>query len=937
MKSLFLVLMMLCAVSFVHAQQHSTITLKGTVSDTTGETMPFATVMLLNAKDSSLLLFKQSNDAGAFEFSNLKNNPYILKVFFTGYIPVFKQLVPSAAPVNDLGTIKLKPITKALMEVVVKTAKATLTMKGDTMEYNAAAFKVPPGSTVEDLLRRLPGIEVDGDGNIQAQGKDVKRVYVDGKTFFGDDPKAATKNLDANTISKVQVFNDKSEQARLTGVDDGKKEKAMNLQLKDEFKKGAFGKITAAAGTEERWASRGNYNRFNKKEQFSVIGYANNINETGVNWDDYSEFKGQNTFQGRETGDFGFQGNAGRFWNISDNILNNFDGRGFTKNAGLGTNYNYDNKKTKFNTNYFYNQTRLDLDQYSERQNFLSNGTFKNTDTLGRNEFRNNHSVATRIEQMVDSANTVIVKASAQFSQSNTDETQHQLFLNQASLRNNELNISNDNKLKSYSVNGLAIYRHKFKKKGRTFAVSGNYNLNQSDATENILSLNQFFEANNPTDQIRYINRNLNNRAAQQLKSSVLFVEPLSKKFFLETFYNTAYKTNDVTRPVTNPDFQNQRIDSLSVYFENTITYNRIGSTLRYAYEGINISTGLAAQQLSLKNSYAIAKNTSWLEAPLVKTYTNLTPYIETSLELTDKFSIDFDYKYNINEPQISDLQPIPNVNNLAYKVEGNPNLTPERSHQLSTSANYWNSGNSSNFGVSLEYRHFDNRIVYNQRIQNVENIGLQTITRPINVSGGDNGEGYVWFGFPIIKSKLTFRGNANTTYDQQPSFVNDIQNDTRSLKYNLSGGLNFIPLSRLIVGLNARYSRNDIKYSISPNQNQIILNNSLTANMKWNVYKKIFFESNFSYTSYENAKFGFDQKLPIWNASLRQLLTKSNKVEIRLAIFDIFNKKVNIVQNATQNYVLRSIAPTLARYAMLSISYNVRGYEDKLKKNNWW
>jgi hypothetical protein len=170
-----------------------------------------------------------------------------------------------------LGVIKIKPISQELLEVVVRTAKAPLSIKGDTIEYNAASFKVPPGSTVEDLLRKLPGIEVDGSGNIKAQGNDVKKVTVDGKTFFGDDPKAATKNLGAETISKIQVFNRKSDQATITGVDDGSKEKTINLELKDNFKKGEFGKITGAVGTSDRGVLRGNYNRFNKKNSFQSL------------------------------------------------------------------------------------------------------------------------------------------------------------------------------------------------------------------------------------------------------------------------------------------------------------------------------------------------------------------------------------------------------------------------------------------------------------------------------------------------------------------------------------------------------------------------------------------------------------------------------------------------------------------------------------------
>ena len=235
MKKLVSLFVFFLLATFASAQNPSKITIQGIVQDTLGAELPFATVMLLNPKDSALVNFSQSSDKGAFSFKNVKNVPYLLKISYVGYLPYQQFLPPSVSEVNDLGGIKTKPITKELLEVVIKTAKAPLSIRGDTIEYNASSFKVPPGSTVEDLLRRLPGIDVDADGNIKAQGKDVKKLYVDGKTFFGDDPKAATKNLDAKIISKVQVFTEKSEQAKLTGVDDGKKDKAMNLELKEEF------------------------------------------------------------------------------------------------------------------------------------------------------------------------------------------------------------------------------------------------------------------------------------------------------------------------------------------------------------------------------------------------------------------------------------------------------------------------------------------------------------------------------------------------------------------------------------------------------------------------------------------------------------------------------------------------------------------------------
>ena len=235
-----------------HAQTPARVSVRGQVTDTTGTALPEATVMLLVPRDSSLVQYGRSDEKGNFELRNVRRGSYLLKTSYSGFLPAQKTFTTADAAATELGTVRMKPIAKELMEVVVKTARAPLNIRGDTIEYNASQFKVPVGSTVEDLLRRLPGMEVDADGNIRSQGREVKRVLVDGKRFFGDDPKAATKNLDAAAIDKVQVFDSKSEQAQLTGVDDGKKEKTVNLALKEEFKKGGFGKATAGVGTAGR-------------------------------------------------------------------------------------------------------------------------------------------------------------------------------------------------------------------------------------------------------------------------------------------------------------------------------------------------------------------------------------------------------------------------------------------------------------------------------------------------------------------------------------------------------------------------------------------------------------------------------------------------------------------------------------------------------------
>lgn len=922
--------------SSLSAQNPSRVTIKGIVTDTSGELVTYATVMLLNPSDSTLVNFTRTEVKGDFSFKNVKNTPYLLKVSYVGHLPLQQYLPASSQETNDVGTIQIKPITSALLEVVVKAAKATLSIRGDTIEYDASSFKVPPGSTVEDLLRRLPGIDVDADGNIKAQGKDVKRVYVDGKTFFGDDPKAATKNLGAETISKVQVYNEASEQAKLTGVDDGKKEKALNLELKEEYKKGSFGKITAAVGTEERWAGRGSYNRFNKKEQLSFIGFANNINQTGVNWEDYGEFKGQNTFNNQDNGDFGFGTNTRYYYfgGDADSPFNNFDGRGFTTNYGGGANYNYDHKKFKANASYFYKETSLELGQYTNRQNFLPDTTYFSDENLNKNDFRGSHSLSTRLNYDIDSSDLVIIKAEGRLSKSHAESLEKDDFLDESRLASNQLTLDNRNKLDSWRFTGSAIYRHRFGKKGRAFALSSGYNDSNSDATENLLSTNQFFQ---PASLKRTQLQTSNDSRNKQFKSSVLFTESFTKKWFAELFANYSKSDNESNRPTFDQENNQQRIDSLSIYFNQHVQYARLGASIRYSNNGLNASAGVAEQHLELDGSYATDKGLPWLTDPLKQTYLNLTPHVELEYQLPNNMYISAGYNYQVSEPQFSDLQPAPIVTNPLYRKEGNPDLGPQRSHSFNSNINYWNSANLANFGVGVDYDIYDSQIVYSQTVEFIDSIGARTTTRPQNLSGGQNLSSYIWSNIPIIKTKLTLNFNPYVNINRSPSFVNDVRNETFNQSYSLRLGFNVTPNPKIILGISGNMRWNDISYSVQSEQNQKIRNYGGDASIKWQFIDKTFLESNFNLNHFENDRFAFNQQTAIWNASVRRLFGKNNRIELRLAAFDLLNQRVNIVQSGNQNYVLYTTAPTLARYFMLSISYNVRGYENKLKKNDWW
>jgi hypothetical protein len=904
---------------FLNAQI-SQVTIKGKVVDTTQVALPAATIMLLNKADSALVNYTTSNAEGFFTFRNVKNSGYLLKISFVSYMPLEMDIPQSNTKDLDIGTIKMQPMAEFLMEVVIRDAKAPIFIHGDTVEYDARTFKVPPGSTVEDLLRRLPGIDVDASGNISTMGKDVKTVYVDGKTFFGNDPTTVTQNLDAAAVSKVQVYNEKSEQERLTGISDGTKEKVLNLELKEEYKKGYFGKATIAGGTEQRWATRGNLNWFNDKQQLSFIGYGNNINQTSLNWSDYSEFKGQSMTTSYDNGDFGFGGiGGGRF--ISYSFYDYFDGSGFSENYGTGVNYNYFHKKVKFNTGYFYKKNDMFSDVFLNRQTFLTDSIFNKIDTLNDNSYRDNHNFSTRAEFEIDSFNIVILRAGVDFTNSGKVRNQTQLFQTSEYENINVDSLFNKNTQDYFTFNTLGIYRHKFKKKGRTFAISGAYDMAKNKNEELINNRNIIFD--NLLNPLVVHVSNDKGENSQQIKSSMLYVEPLSKRFSVMGFYNFKNENRSNHNDSYIPD-SNVEIDSLKLDYQNNVIYNRVGTSLNYGYEGINISLGGAFQSIIMEGISKTSENNNEQRFP----YNNLMPYFSTDIEITDNISIDASYSYEMNEPSMSYLFPMPNLTNTKYITYGNPELDPERYHDISVGARYWNNASMMSIYLNASHESYDNSIVYNQEIEFNDSIGYITTYRPENVKGGNSSSIYMWSNFPIIKTKLTMNISPSFRVNNAPTFINGVENITNTKTYSGRTGFNLTVGPKLSFNINGNISSNYVEYSINSDRNQHYTNYSASAGIKWQFLKKTYLEGNYNFSNYNNKSLEFDQNIQLLNLSIRQVLGEKNRFEIRLAAFDLLNQQQYVRQYASLNYVEYRTAPTLARYFMLSVSYNLKGFD---------
>lgn len=394
MKRLLIIVGVMFTLS-THAQN-----ITGEVTDTEGEKLIAATVMLLNAQDSVLASFAMTDEQGHFTIKNAKAGSYLLRVNYVGYSPLDQKLELKSADVN-VGQIKLNPTE--LQEVVVEGEAIPINMKKDTIEYNAAAFETKPNAVVEDLLKKLPGMEVDRDGTIKSQGETVNKVLVDGKEFFGNDPKMATKNLPADAVNKVQVFDQKSEFSQFSGVDDGNDEKTINLELKEDHKKGTFGTASAGYGTDERYKLSANINQFREDNQFSFIGKHNNINEQGFSTGEYISFMGG--LGNLSSGGGGFRLGGGGV-PISNGLSD-----GFVNSSSAGLNFNRDfSEKVELRTSYLYSRIENITLKETDRTNFVNDQTFETNEVSDNNSSGSNHNInlnlkAKYIQQTQDNSN----------------------------------------------------------------------------------------------------------------------------------------------------------------------------------------------------------------------------------------------------------------------------------------------------------------------------------------------------------------------------------------------------------------------------------------------------------------------------------------------------------------------------------------------------
>ena len=865
--------------------------------------------------------FTMTDNNGRFELSGVQNGEYRLLITHVNYHASNQGVKIDIDHKNiDLGNIIMTDRTKVLSEVTITAEAPPVTLVGDTIQYNARSFKAQPNANVEDLLKRLPGVKVEKDGTVKAQGEKVQKVLVDGKEFFGNDPKIATRNLPADAIDKVQVYDKRSDQAQITGFDDGNSEKTINLKLKKDKKKGVFGKINAGTGSDERYEGKFNVNSFKGARQMSAIGMGNNTNAEGFSFMDVLNFTGALN-QLKNGG-----GNVNLTIGENDPLAGLLGGNNTGINTTFGGGVNYNNligTKTDFQSNYFYsryNPNRISniLRQYFSPANLYKQNSY--TDNLN-----NNHRLNLNADYQIDSFTSIKITPSFNFQNTKNKTLSDYTTWSQQGAVINDGNSNNLTNNEGYNLNTNILFRKRFHKKGRTFSLNVLTNLNNSNGDGSLKSITAFFDPSSSMrnlDSVNQINNTANDLRGYNAKA--VYTEPVFKKSLVEFSIGKSNTISTSTKTTYDYNQGNGKYDlinrSLTNDYKNTYDYANTGFRFRKQTKTYNYSAGLSWQQADLEG-----KVTGSIKDSIIsKRFSNLLPNARFQFYFSKFKNVLVNYSTSTNQPTITQLQPVPDNSNPLYIKLGNPNLKQEFMSILRMNASFVNPYKNRNFFVFLTAQQTNNKIVSYDKINE---LGIDSV-RPVNVNGVYNVNGTVSWGFPVRFLKGSLDISSNIAYDKSKQLMGDTANKVQINKINTitlgpQARLDLNPTEKLNLSLSGGLNYSKSGYSIESARNSKYINQEYSAEIGWQLPGSFFFSSDLNYSIY-NYMSGFNAKVPLWNASVSKQLLHFNRGELKFTVNDILNKNVRINHSANQNYVEDSRVNSLRRFLLLSFTYSL-------------
>lgn len=911
MKPIALTLLLVCLSACLFAQNPYAVS--GSVTDTAATyKMVNTTISLLHQKDSTLVKFTRTTADGRFSLGNLKPGKFILMVTYPGYADYIENFtLDSLAPEKKFGAINLILKATLLNDVIIKGKIAAIKIKGDTTEFNAGSYVIQPNSKVEDLLRQLPGIQVDKDGKITAQGQKVNKVLVDGEEFFGDDPTLVTKNIRGDMVDVVQLYDKKSDQATFTGIDDGEKSKTINIKLKEDKKSGYFGKLEGGPGTGKFYESQAMYNLFGPKQKVSAYAAIGNTGKVGLSWQ---------------------EGSAGSI-EIADGLVidrsggddleafgGQYDGNGIplAKTAGAHYDSKWNEGKETINANYKMSLLDVKGIKNTLNQNNLPTGIQNSTSDQDfvKNAFRQKADVS--YFKKLDSTSTI--KISVDGSAKHTENNDH--FISKVSrpdsslINNSTRSLSSDGDGKAF--NSSVFYTKKFKTAGRTFSMNVNQSYSKNTADGYLQSKNNFFNASGQPDSSRTIDQYKTSKTINSaLKANATYTEPLSKTFSVVMNYGIQIINGSSDKRSFNktaPGNYNQLDSLFSNDFELNQLTNEAGAIFNYQKDKntVNFGTRVTSVQFDQGDKFSKRKYT--------RDFFNWNPQAMYSHKFSQQQFLRLNYNGNTTQPQIDQIQPIRENTDPLNITLGNAGLNPSFAHNLDLSYNSFKMLTGQSLFVFSSFGLTSNAIVSNTATDAAGKTVSQSVNltdkMPANFSLGSRVSRKIK-GFDV---DLGLSASGNTSYN----YVNNALNTTKS--YSLSPSMGF-----------ARYKMNayffrlslDPSYSTGSSSLQQQVNNNGWTYHTSGMFSlflpgKVEIGSDVSYT-FVAATASFDKNFEQTelNAHISKKFFKSENLKLNISGNDLLNQNSGFERSAYANQIVQSSYTTVKRYFLFSLTWD--------------
>ena len=900
-KCLLMLLMILFS-PMAFAQQ-SGVNVTGSVVEQGSDTpIEQATVRLLNVKDSAMVRGVVSARNGSFTLKNVKKGSYLLHITFIGYDPLYQplQITGKKNPVN-VGKLELSDGAIELGEAVVIGKAPEVTVRNDTVEYNADSYKVTEGSVLEDLLKKMPGVEVDSEGKITVNGKEVKKVMVDGKEFFSDDPKVASKNLPAKMIDKLQVLDKKSDMAQMTGFDDVEEETVINLTVKPGMKQGWFGNAYGGYGSKDRYEGNAMVNRFVNNDQITFMGGANNTNNMGFSDLASTMFSGMGGGGGRRGG-FGA-------------------GSGITSSGNAGLNFSKEFKPDKLTLggNTRYSHSDNDARSKSDRQNILpgDSSSYDNSEAMSRTK-SDNFGVDFRLEWKPDTMTQLIFRPSFSFSHSMNDN------FSDATTLDNERDTVNTNKSSNYSesngynLNASIDFSRKLNNKGRVFSatLSGGNSDSYSDGMNrsDIVYFNQTDALKNSIidQRSRYDNKGFNYRAY------VSWVEPIGHNNFIQATYSISQRKQEALKNVYNQDadgIYNVLDSAYSQSYRNNFISQRASLSFKSQRAKFNYTIGL-----NLDPSYSSSENFvgDTTLSKITRKVVNLSPMAQFNYMFDKRTNLRIMYNGRTSQPSMTQLQPVADISDPTNITIGNPDLNPRYTNNVFIRFQQFTPEKQRAFMIMANGSYIINDIVsytsYNQET------GVKTTTYK-NVNGNYSGNVRMMLNTPLKNKKFSINSMTMASFANSNGYINEEKNTNRNLILSERGGIDFRS-SYLDLGVNGNIRYNATSNSLQKENNQNTFNYG--AGGYTTIYLPLNFkiESDVNWSTNSGYGDGFKQNEVLWNASASKSFLKNNQGTLRFKIYDILQQRSNISRSVTASYIQDSEYNTLGSYFMVHFIY---------------